>query len=200
MDFEIQLWTPDHDCTEFTSSFKTIEKYIREQAARATSSKTSTVFVLTEKGAIKVRGYYTLSSMSIKFDNLPKAVQRKLPRYPQIGATILGRLGVDEVYRDQLINSGKKPRLGELLLVDAQKNCLKGAATVASAVMLIDVKQPSTEEIAAGARDPIGFYTQYGFVALPKTPRTVFKRLSTIEKELEAAKLLEKGKYVIAVR
>lgn len=194
MDFEIQLWTPDHDSADFTSSFKSIEKYIREQAARATSSKTSTVFVLTEKGALKIRGYYTLSSMSIKFDELPKAIQKKLPRYPQIGATLLGRLGVDEPYRDKLIKKGEKPRFGELLLVDAQRNCLKGSATVASAVMLIDVEQPSAEEIAAGARDPIGFYTQYGFVTLPNTPRTVFKRLSTIEKELGAAKLLDKGK------
>lgn len=148
------------------------------------SSKVSAVFVLTEKGDNKVRGYYTLSSMSIKFDDLPKDVQRKLPRYPQLGATLLGRLGVDERYRDALSKLGEKPRLGELLLVDAQKKCLKGAATVASAVMLIDVEKPSPEEIAAGTRDPMGFYLQYGFIALSKAPRTVFKRLTTIEKEL----------------
>jgi hypothetical protein len=109
-----------------------------------------------------------------------------LPRYPQIGATLLGRLGVDERYRDELVQKGENPRLGELLLIDAQRNCLKGSITVSSAIMLIDVEQPSAEEVAAGARDPIGFYTQYGFIALPKTPRTVFKRLSTIEKELGA--------------
>ena len=184
MKFDIQLWTPDHDCTEFTSSLQSIQKYIQEQASRAMSNKVSTVFVLTEKGDRKVRGYYTLSSLSVKFDDLPKDVQKKLPRYPQVGATLLGRLGVDEHYRDELIKQGEKPRLGELLLVDAQKNYLKGAATVASAVMLIDVEEPNAEEIAAGARDPMGFYTQYGFKALPKSPRTVFKRVSTIEKEL----------------
>jgi hypothetical protein len=148
------------------------------------SNKISAVFVLTEKGDKQVRGYYTLSSMSIKFDDLPKPIQRKLSRYPQVGASLLGRLGVDEYYRDELVKQGEKPKLGELLLVDAQRNCLKGSATVASAVMLIDVEQPSEDEIAAGARDPMGFYTQYGFIALPKTPRTVFKRMSTIEKEL----------------
>jgi hypothetical protein len=150
------------------------------------SSKVSAVFVLTERGDSKVRGYYTLSSMSIKFDDLPKDVQRQLPRYPRVGATLLGRLGVDERYRDELIERGEKPRLGEFLLVDAQRNCLKGSATVASAIMFIEVEQPTEVEIAAGARDPMGFYTQYGFIALPKTPRTVFKRLSTIEKELAA--------------
>ncbi len=151
------------------------------------SSKVSAVFLLTEKGDNKVRGYYTLSSLSIRFDDLPKEVQKKLPRYPQLGATLLGRLGVDEPYRDELSKHGYKPRLGELLLVDAQRNCIKGSSMVGSAVMLIDVEQPSTEEIAAGAQDPMGFYTQYGFIQLPKTPRTVYKRLSTIEKELRAA-------------
>ncbi len=184
MDFEIRLWTPEHDCSEFTSSLKSIQKYLQEQAASAMSSKVSTTFVLTEKGENKVRGYYTLSSMSIKFDELPKDVQKRLPRYPQVGATLLGRLGVDERYRDELSKSGNKPRLGELLLVDAQRNCLRGSETVASAVMLIDVEEPSSEELAAGARDPMNFYTQYGFIILPRTPRTVFKRVSTIEKEL----------------
>jgi len=53
--------------------------------------------------------------------------------------------------------------------------------------MIIDVEQPSEEEIAAGAKDPMLFYTQYGFIPLPKTPRRLFKRLTTIEKEQAAA-------------
>jgi len=187
MDFEIQLLTAAHDCSEFTSSLNSIQKYIREQAARAMSSKMSAIFVLVEKGDKIVRGYYTLSSTSIQFDDLPANVSKRLPRYPQVGGTLLGRLGVDESYRDALKKQGKKPRLGELLLVDAQKNCLKGSTTVASAVMIIDVEQPSEEEIAAGAKDPMLFYTQYGFIPLPKTPRRLFKRLTTIEKEQAAA-------------
>lgn len=183
-DYEIQPWTRDHDCASFVSSLKSIEKYIREQAARTVSSKLSAVFVLTERGDNLVHGYYTLSSTSIKFDNLPEPLQKKLPRYPQVGATLLGRLGVDEPYRDSQSRKGLKPRLGELLLVDAQRNCLKGSKVVASAVMLIDVHQPNEQELEAGARDPMGFYTQYGFIALPRTPRMVFKLVSTIEKEL----------------
>lgn len=187
MNFEIQLWTPAHNCAEFISSLKSIQKYIQEQAARAMSSRSSTVFVLTEKGNSKVRGYYTLSSLSILFDALPREVQKKMPRYPQVPATLLGRLGMDLSFKDELLKRGENPRLGELLLFDAQRNCLKGAATVASALMLIDVEQPSDEEAAAGARDPLGFYTQYGFIVLPKTPRTLFKRVSTIENELAAS-------------
>jgi hypothetical protein len=148
------------------------------------SSKLSTVFVLTERSDNKVRGYYTLSAMSIKFDELPEKVQKKLPRYPQVGATLLGRLGVDETFRQALLAKGEKPRLGELLLVDAQRKCLNATEIVASAVMVIDGKEPSQEEIGAGAKDPMGFYTQYGFTPFPKMPRRLFKRVTTIEKEL----------------
>lgn len=148
------------------------------------SSKVSTVFVLTEKGDNKIRGYYTLSALSIKFDELPEKVQKKLPRYPQVGATLLGRLGVDETFKEALRAKGEKPRLGELLLVDAQRKCLNATEIVASAVMVIDVEKPMPEEIAAGAKDAIGFYTQYGFTPFPKTPRRLFKRVKVIEKEL----------------
>jgi hypothetical protein len=181
---EIQLWTPEHDATDFISSLGNIQRFIQDQAARAMSSKISTVFVMTEKGDLKIRGYYTLSAMSVKFDELPDKVQKKLLRYPQVGATLLGRLGVDEVFRAAQLAKGKKPRLGELLLVDAQRRCLNATEIVASAVMVIDVKEPTQVEIAAGARDPMGFYTQYGFTPLPKSPRRLFKRVSTIEKEL----------------
>jgi hypothetical protein len=50
--------------------------------------------------------------------------------------------------------------------------------------MLIDVEEPDSDMLAKGAREPMGFYLQYGFIALPQTPRTVFKRISTIEQEL----------------
>jgi hypothetical protein len=182
--FEIRLWTPEHDATTFTSSLGSIQKFIRDQAARAMSSKVSTVFVLTENGGTKVRGYYTLSAMSIKFEELPEKVQKKLPRYPLMGATLLGRLGVDETFREALLAKGEKPRLGELLLVDAQRKCLNATEIVASAVMVIDVEAPTQDELSAGAKDPMGFYTQYGFTPFPKSPRRLFKRVTMIEKEL----------------
>lgn len=182
--FEIHLWTPEHDTTSFFSSLGSIQKFIQEQAARAMSSKVSTVFVLIEKGDKRVRGYYTLSATSIKFDDLPNKMQKMLPRYPQIGATLLGRLGVDESFRAALLAKGEKLRLGELLLVDAQRRCLNATEMVASAIMVIDVIFPTTGEISAGAKDPLGFYTQYGFTPFPKSPRRLFKRVTTIEKEL----------------
>lgn len=42
-----------------------------------------------------VAGYYTLSLTSVNLAELPEQVARKLPRYPLVSATLLGRLAVD---------------------------------------------------------------------------------------------------------
>ena len=67
-------------------------------------------FVLVlEDGTIA--GYYTLSSTSVQISELPEQTVRKLPRYPLVPATLLGRLAVDR--RQQ----GKG--YGRFLLADA---------------------------------------------------------------------------------
>jgi hypothetical protein len=181
----IELWRPDHDCSEFTSSFGTIRKFIQEQAARVMSNGVTNVFVLTEKGDNRVRGYFTLSSLAIEFAELPEKLQKKLPKYPAIGATLLGRSGVDEQYRNALLGAGQKPRLGEFLFFDAQQKVLNASKTVASAFMIIDVLEPTPEELGRGAKDPMPFYLQYGFAALPNKNRTVFKSVKAIEAEFQ---------------
>jgi len=144
------------------------------------------VFVLTEPGNKIVRAYFTLSSFGIVFAELPEKIRKKLPRYPQVGATLLGRLGVDRAYSADLYNrSGEKPRLGEVLLVDAQKKTLEASRTAqGTAMLVIEVEQPSREELETGIRDPMGFYTQYGFVPFPGNARRLFKLTRIIEMEL----------------
>lgn len=169
-----------------------IDKYIREQAHRDMSSHVSLVFVLAKSGENIIRAYYTLSSLGIAFADLPENIQKKLPRYPHMPATLLGRLGVDRNYSLALQTElGEKPRLGELLLVDAQRRTLQSATTTSgTALMLIDVELPSTEELAKGLRDPMNFYVQYGFSPLPGCERRLFKLTRVIEKEFSQARLI----------
>lgn len=154
-------------------------------------NRVSLVFVLTE-GNNMVRAYYSLSGLSVVFAELPEKVQKKLPKYPQMSATLLGRLGVDKNYSTELQNRlGEKPRLGEVLLVDAQAKTLQGAMTAAgAALMVIDAERPTAEEMANGVSDPLGFYTQYGFMPFPGNERRVFKLTRVIEEEFRAAGLI----------
>ncbi|MBD2501240.1 hypothetical protein [Anabaena azotica] len=39
--------------------------------------------------------YYTLSAYTVDITALDQALARRLPRYPQLPATLLGRLAVD---------------------------------------------------------------------------------------------------------
>lgn len=133
-----------------------------------------------------IRGYYSLSSLSIVFNELPEKVQKRLPRYPETSGILLGRLGVDRDYSQKLHEeSGSKPRLGELLLANAQIRCLKNSKDVGSALLVIDAKMPSDEEQKNGARDPLPFYTKYGFVPLSTNPRRVIKTMRFIAEELK---------------
>lgn len=190
--YAIELWTPQHDATAFSSGMATIDKYIKAQAHRDVSSHASLVFVLTESGDKVIRAYYTLSSVGIVFDDLPEKIQKKLPRYPQMGGTLLGRLGVDKNYSAELHKKlEKKPHLGQILLVDAQMRTLQSAiTTVGAALMIIDVELPSDEELAAGTRDPLTFYTRYGFTPLPRNERRLFKLTREIEKEFRQVGLV----------
>jgi hypothetical protein len=45
-----------------------------------------------------IAGYYTLSSTSVRFAELPAQTVSKLPKYPLVPATHLGRLAVDRRY------------------------------------------------------------------------------------------------------
>ena len=55
-------------------------------------------------------GFYTLAATSIAMTDLPDELTRRLPRYPSISATLMGRLAVDARHRGR--------RLGELLLFE----------------------------------------------------------------------------------
>lgn len=135
-----------------------------------------------------IRGYYSLSSLSIVFNELPEKVQKRLPRYFETSAILLGRLGVDRDYSQKLQQYlGSKPRLGELLLTNAQIRCLRNSKDVGSALLVIDAEVPSAEEQKEGAIDPLPFYTKYGFVALTGNPRRVVKTMRAIAEEFKTA-------------
>jgi hypothetical protein len=184
----IAPWRKDHDASQFTSDIASIRKYILEQAQRDTASRSSAIFVLTEAGQNIVRAYYSLSSISIIFSELPNHLQKKLPRYRETSGILLGRLGVDKLFSEaQTKKFGTKPRLGEMLLIDAQQRALASTNEIGSALMIIDAELLSSEEIAQGAKDPLSFYTQYGFIALTSNPRRLVKTMRSIAKEFESA-------------
>jgi len=88
-------------------------------------------------------------------------MQRKLPRYPRLPATLLGRLARDERF----------PGAGSLLLMDALVRAHQKAADIASLAVVADAK----DEVA------LAFYRKFGFAQLGRDPNRVFLPMGTIE-------------------
>ena len=152
-----------HDREAFSCGVEGLDKYLRKQAGQDARKRVAVAFVLTPDGKT-VAGYYTLSQYSVDLVAISDEVAAKLPKYPFVPATLIGRLAVSNEFRGQ--------GLGELLLLDALNRCLSGSKQVASAAVIVDAKDDG------GA----AFYQKYGFIELPKTPKRLFLPMVTIEK------------------
>ncbi|MDB6038756.1 MAG: hypothetical protein JWM99_2597 [Verrucomicrobiales bacterium] len=111
--------------------------------------RTSACFVLVSlEDPERIAGFYTLSAAEISATALPESLTRRLPRYPQLPVTLLGRLARDLEFRGQGI--------GDLLLQDA----LARALTLSGEIGSIGVITDSKDERAAK------FYKEFGFQPL----------------------------------
>jgi len=122
--YSIEPLGKHHDRAAFSCGKKPLDQYIKEQARQDAKRHYAAPFVLVEKGKKNISGYYTLSSFGINLEDLPEAVVKKLPRYPIVPATLLGRLAVDEDYH--------RKGFGELLLMDALHRSLDQADVIGS--------------------------------------------------------------------
>lgn len=157
-----------HDRSSFSCGSAQLDRYLLQQARQDGEKRVAAPFVLVEPPADKVLGYYTLSASIVMADALPADLARKLPRYPLLPVTLLGRLAVD--------GSRKGKGLGELLLMDALHRSLQAAAEIAAMAVIVDAKDD----------DAATFYKRYGFIPLQKQPARLFLPMRTVA-ELFAA-------------
>jgi ribosomal protein S18 acetylase RimI-like enzyme len=151
-----------HDRAGFSCGVPALDAYLQKQAGQDVRRRVAVAFVATPDGKT-IAGYYTLSQYSVELGVLPEELAKKLPQYPLVPATLIGRLAVSVAFRGQGI--------GELLLMDALYRCLGGSRQVASAAVIVDAK----DERAAA------FYRKYGFLELPKVEQRLFLPMATIE-------------------
>ncbi len=143
-----------------------LDIYLHKQAGQDARRRVAAVFVMTADGRM-IAGYYTLSQYAIALDTVPDQIAKKLPKYPLVPATLLGRLAVSVAFRGQ--------GLGEMLLMDALYRSLGGSRQLASVGVVVDAK----EEAAAA------FYRKYGFLELPQISKRLFLPMATVERLLQ---------------
>lgn len=140
-----------------------LDNYIRKQASQDLKKKVAIVFVLVDSPSTDVIAYYTLSAYIIELADLSESFAKKLPRYPLLPATLLGRLAVDRTYQGQ--------HLGELILIDALTKALLATAQVASLAVIAEaLDEPATN-----------FYQKYGFQKFKQNPMKLYLPMKSVE-------------------
>ena len=130
--YRIESLDRSHDRRSFNCGAPALDRYLQQQARQDAQRHVAAPFVLVDSVTTRVLGYYTLSASALALDALPPEVVQKLPRYPQLPVTLLGRLAVDRSVKGQ--------GLGEFLLLDALHRSLQTAATIASMAVVVDAK------------------------------------------------------------
>jgi predicted GNAT family N-acyltransferase len=118
----------------------------------------------TGSGSQQIVGYYSLSSHTIALEGIDAASRKKLPRYPLVPTTLIGRLARDLRFRGE--------RVGELLLLDALSRAVQISGQVGSHAVTVD----------AIDAEAIAFYVKYGFISLIGHPNRLYLPMVSIKK------------------
>ena len=153
-----------HQRDKFSCGKTELDVYLQRFARQNDEKNIAKTFVSVDTEN-QVLGYYSLSSASIEFSELPDELRQSLPAYP-VPAARLARLAVD--------NSIKGQGLGAKLLIDALQRIVSASQEIAVKVILVDAMDKE-------ARD---FYKYYGFIELPDQDLELFLPIETIKQLL----------------
>jgi len=104
------------DQTQFDGGAWVLNEYLTKYASQDVKRKAAAMFVMVNSAAAKrVFGFYALCSTSVELTSLPTELTKRLPRYPETPAILVGRLA----------RNIDNPGLGALLLSDALSRCIR---------------------------------------------------------------------------
>lgn len=155
----VEVLGPQHDRASFDSGVEPLDRYFRTQAGQDARKSMAAPFVLVLPDGV-VAGYYTLSSTAVNVGEWPAQTVRKLPRYPHITATLLGRLAVDRRQQSQ--------GYGRFLLADALFRAV--SSEIASFAVIVDAKNENARR----------FYERESFLPFPDQPLKLFRPMADI--------------------
>jgi GNAT superfamily N-acetyltransferase len=160
---KIELLNDQHDRASFRCGVWALDQYLQKQAGQERRKDVAAVFVATQDGTA-IAGYYTLSTHTVKPDELPPAAQKKMPKYEHLPTTLLGRLAVASAFQGQGI--------GELLLMHALSTVAEVTERMATTAVVVDAKDEAAK----------AFYMKYEFIPFPLNPMRLYLSTKTIRR------------------
>src|SRR4051794_37917810 len=103
----------DHDRASFSCGVPALDDFLKTKARKENRTFGAVMILAPVDEPSRIAGFYTLASHSIDLADLPESLRKKIPKYPNVPVTLLGRLAVALDFRGQ--------GLGEHLLIDALK-------------------------------------------------------------------------------
>lgn len=156
-DINIEPLNKSHGRQRFDCGEESLNVFLQNFARQNDEKGLGRTYVAVRPEQTEILGYYTVSSGSLSFENVPE----KLPRYP-IPTAHLGRLAVDRTQK------GKG--LGSLLLIDA----LTKISLVSNELGIFAV------EVYALNNSAKSFYLKYGFTELNDDPYHLYIPMKTV--------------------
>lgn len=163
-DYAVERLHDSHCRAPFNCGVPELNRYLHQQAGQDSRRNVAVVYLLIHRASGVVAGYYTLANTAILATELPTDRLKKLPRYPLIPATLLGRLALDIAHRGL--------GLGEFLLLDVIFRSLELSRNSVSFAIVVDAK----DERAAA------FYRRYDFEPFLKTPGRLFLTMTDADR------------------
>lgn len=162
--WRIAILRGGHNRTDFSCGIAALDRYLRTQAGQDQRRGVGQIYVATPADSDDVAGYYSVSTFGIDPAGLPSSLSKKLPRYDQIPAAIIGRLAVDQRHQGH--------GLGKFLLFDALYRLMQTREQLGLWAVVVDAKDKTAAE----------FYARYGFASFPSRPLRLFLPMETVRR------------------
>jgi GNAT superfamily N-acetyltransferase len=163
LEYRVEPLGASHDRITFNSGVVELDHYFHHQVGQDARRKAAAPFVMLDRQDAIV-GYYTLSACGLYLSEFPEAIVRKLPRYPVLPATLLGRLAISRSHQ------GKN--LGRVLLLDALNRSWRNTSEVGSVGVAVDALDEKAR----------AFYLHHEFIQLRDCPNRLFRAMADIER------------------
>jgi predicted GNAT family N-acyltransferase len=164
----IEILEKHHHRKDFSCGNEQLDRYLQTVALQDKKRNIAIPYVVCERESQKIIGYYTLSMSGINLEYLPLNIAKKLPKYPIVGVTLIGRLAV--------ANDRKGYGWGKLLLMDALYRSLSISKTTGCFAVIVD----------AIDAEAIKFYQRFEFQSFQDRSDKLFLTMTNIAQIFDA--------------
>jgi predicted GNAT family N-acyltransferase len=161
-DFSIELLASHHDRAAFSCGNEQLDRYLHSVATQDKKKNIAIPYVIFDRDRQTMIGYYTLSMSGINLEQLPEQIAKKLPKYPIVGVTLIGRLAVSI--------DCKGYGWGKLLIMDALHRSLAASKATASFAVVVDAIDD----------EAMRFYQRFDFQTFPDSSTRLFRTITNI--------------------